>query len=60
MAVPSVFDFKSNTSQESEKSKRMRLRGSTQDKEMKEDLQMAEMTIYVVVLDQASSGTSSE
>lgn len=60
MAVPSVFDFKSNTSQESEKSKRMRLRGSTQDKEMKEDLQMAEMTIHVVVLDQASSGTSSE
>lgn len=59
-AVPSVFDFKSDTSQESERSKRMRLRGSTQDTETKEDLQMDELTIHEVILDQASSGTSSE
>lgn len=59
-AVPSVFDFKSDTSQESKRSKRMRLRGSTQDTETREDLQMDEMTIHEVILDQASSGTSSE
>lgn len=38
----------------------MRLRGSTQDTETKEDLQMDEMAIHEVVLDQASSWTSSE
>lgn len=59
-AVPSVFVFKSDTPQESERSKRMRPRGSTRDTETKEDLQMNEVTILDVVLDQASSRTSTE
>lgn len=57
---PSVFDFNIDTYQDSERSKRMRLRGFTHNTETMEDLQIDEMTIHEVVLDQASSGTSSE
>lgn len=35
-AVPSVFNFKSSTSQESERLKRMGLRGSIQDTNIEE------------------------
>ncbi|XP_061196051.1 uncharacterized protein LOC133204344 [Saccostrea echinata] len=66
-AVPSVFDFKSTgtqTFQETERSKRKRLRDYTQqtvqDTPFTTEVQMDEMAVHEVVLEQAPSDTSSE
>ncbi|XP_062575195.1 uncharacterized protein LOC134237110 [Saccostrea cucullata] len=66
-AVPSVFDFKSTgtqTFQETERSKRMRLRANiqqtAQDTHFSTEVQMDEMAVHEVVLEAASSSASSE